>query len=160
MTGQTGSEEATAALADENVRIYVDSSALAKLYLPEPESERVDAFLRGRTDLMLSELAITEVISAVARRTREGVLTREQALEVRAALLADAASGSFERLQMDPPVHRDAERLLMSADSPMLRTLDALHVALATSGPATHVLTFDRRMREAALQAGLQVIDL
>jgi predicted nucleic acid-binding protein len=159
MTVRTGSEEGTA-LADESVRLYVDSSALAKLYLPEPESERVDAFLRGRTDLMLSELAITEVLAAVARRAREGELTRELALEVRAALLADATSGSFERLQLTPAVHRDAERLLMSTDSPMLRALDALHLALATSGAATHLLTFDRRMREAALKAGLQVVEL
>jgi predicted nucleic acid-binding protein len=41
-----------------------------------------------------------------------------------------------------------------------LRTLDALHVALALSGAATHVLTFDRRMREAALQSGLSVVNL
>jgi hypothetical protein len=31
---------------------------------------------------------------------------------------------------------------------------------MALSISATHVLTFDRRMREAALQAGLKVIDL
>jgi hypothetical protein len=33
-------------------------------------------------------------------------------------------------------------------------------VGLMISGLATHVLTFDRRMREAALQCGLNVIDL
>jgi predicted nucleic acid-binding protein len=41
-----------------------------------------------------------------------------------------------------------------------LRTLDALHIALALSGSATHVVTFDLRMRAAALQAGLKSIDL
>lgn len=45
-------------------------------------------------------------------------------------------------------------------DSVSLRTLDALHVALVLSGSATHVLTFDLRMRAAALQAGLNSIDL
>ena len=28
--------------------IHLDSSALAKLYVPEPERDRLDAFLRGR----------------------------------------------------------------------------------------------------------------
>jgi len=140
--------------------VYIDASALAKLYVPEAESERLDAFLRGRLGLMISELAITEVLSAVARRKREGELRPELANEIRGALLADADSGSFARLHLDPAVHRDAERLLLATDSLPLRTLDALHIALAFSGRATHVLTFDRRMREAAVHAGMNVIDI
>jgi len=142
------------------ITLYVDSSALAKLYVPEAESERLDAYLRGRTALMISELAITEVLSAVARRKREGELPPELANRIRDAVLADADSGSFARLHLDPAVHREAERLLLATASLPLRTLDALHLALAFSGAATHVLTFDRRMREAALQSGLNVIDI
>src|SRR5438552_1560931 len=82
--------------------VYIDASALAKLYVPEAESERLDAFLRGRLGLMISELAITEVLSAVARRKREGELRPELANEIRGALLADADSGSFARLHLDP----------------------------------------------------------
>lgn len=140
--------------------IYVDSSALAKLYVPEAESERLDSFLRGRRGLMISELAITEVLSAVGRRKRERALRAELANEIRDALLADADSGSFNRLDLSPAVHREAEHLLLATESVPLRTLDALHIALALSGAATHVLTFDRRMREAAVQTGLNVIEL
>jgi len=89
-----------------------------------------------------------------------GELKPELANRIRDAVLADADSGSFARLHLDPAVHRVAERLLLATDSVHLRTLDALHLALAFSGAATHVLTFDRRMREAALQSGLNVIDL
>jgi uncharacterized protein len=144
--------------ADE--ALYLDSSALAKLYVPEPASERLDAFLTGRRGLMISELAITEVLSAVARRRREGELEAQVAYEIRAALLADADSGSFARLDLSPAVHREAERLLLGVDCVALRTLDALHIALALSGTATHVVTFDLRMREAALQAGLRVVEI
>jgi hypothetical protein len=140
--------------------IYVDSSALAKLYVPEAESGMLDAFLRGRRGLIISELAITEVLSAVARRKREGELRAKHANEIRDAVLADADSGAFRRLDLDPEVHRVAERLLLATESLPLRTLDALHIALAFSGAASHVLTFDRRMREAAAQAGLNVIEL
>ena len=140
--------------------VYIDASALAKLYVPEAESERLDTFLCGRLGLMISELAITEVLSAVARRKREGELRPELANQIRGALLADADSGSFARLHLDPAVHREAERPLLATDSLPLRTLDALHIALAFSGRATHVLTFDRRMREAAVQAGVNVIDI
>jgi predicted nucleic acid-binding protein len=140
--------------------IYLDSSALAKLYVPEPESDALETFLRGRRDLMISELAITEVLSAVARRRREGMITAHQAMEIRDAVLADADSGSFHRLDMSPVVHREAERLLFHIASVALRTLDALHVAAAMLGSATHVVTYDARMRAAALHAGLKAVDL
>jgi uncharacterized protein len=143
-----------------DIALYIDSSALAKLYVPEAESDKLDAFLRGKVGLMISELAITEVLSAVARKRREGELKPELANRIREALLADADSGSFARLHLDPAVHRAADRLLLTAESVPLRTLDALHLALAFSGTASHVLTFDHRMRQAALQSGLHVIDL
>ena len=141
------------------IPIYVDSSALAKLYVPEIDSDEVDSYLRGKVGLMISELAITEVLAAIGRRKREGGFGSAMANAIRDALLEDAASGAFSRLHLDPAVHRDAERLLLTAAIP-LRTLDALHLALAFSGAATHLLTFDRRMREAAVQSGLNVIDL
>jgi uncharacterized protein len=140
--------------------IYIDSSALAKLYVPEPESDTLEAFLQGRRDLMISELAITEVLSGVARRRREGMITALQALTIRDALLADADSGSFHRLDMSPVVHREAERLLLHIESVSLRTLDALHVAAALLGLATHVVTYDARMRAAVLHTGLKALDL
>ena len=143
-----------------NSGISLDSSALAKLYVPEPESHTLEAFLQGRRDLMISELAITEVLSAVARRRREGMITAHQALEIREAVLADADSGSFHRLDTSPVVHREAERLLFNIESVALRTLDALHVATALLGLATHVVTYDARMRAAALHAGLKTLDL
>jgi uncharacterized protein len=147
-------------LPSADAGIYLDSSALAKLYVPEAESEKLDSFLHGRRGLMISELAIAEVLSAVARRKREGVLNVDQACEIRDAVLEDADSGSFDRLELTPAVHREAERLLFGIDTVPLRTLDALHVALAVSGSATHVVTFDLRMRAAAQQAGLKSIDL
>jgi predicted nucleic acid-binding protein len=139
--------------------VYVDSSALAKLYVPEPESDRLDAFLRGRRDLLISELTITEVLSAVARKRREGMLDVSQASEIRNAILADADSGSFSRLDLSPLVHREAERLLLHVESAALRTLDALHVALAQQGSAATIATYDARMRAAASHAGLRVVE-
>ncbi len=140
--------------------IYLDSSALVKLYVPEPESDRLEAFLRSHSSLLISELAVTEVLSAVARRRREGLLNATQAYEIRDALLEDASSGAFRRLDLEPMTHRAAERLLFSVESLSLRTLDALHVALALSASATHIGTYDMRMRAAATHAGLKVIEV
>jgi predicted nucleic acid-binding protein len=140
--------------------VYVDSSALAKVYMPEPESEQLDTFLKGRRDLVISELCCTEVISAVARRKREGALSAPQANDIRKMLSADARSGSFRRLDITPAIHREAERILMSTGSVPLRTLDALHIALALSGQAQRVVTFDPRLAEAAALNGLEIVQL
>ena len=147
-------------MAIADIQLYVDSSALAKLYVPEIHSDEVDSYLRGKVGLLISELAITEVLSAIGRRKREGELSPAMANRIRDALLADADSGAFARLHLDPAVHREAERLLLATTAVPLRTLDALHLALAFSGAATHLLTFDARLREAALQSGLNAIDI
>jgi len=136
--------------------VYIDSSALEKLYVDEVDSDVLDAALRGRRDLWISELAITEVLSAVARRRREGEISAGEATEIRDALLADANDGIYGRLDLGRNVHRDAERLLLTVESVPLRTLDALHISLASEGGCTHLVTFDRRMGEAAAHAGLR----
>ena len=163
MIAKTASEAAgvrdTAGYAASGSGIYIDSSALAKLYVPEAESDRLNAFLRGRSDLLISELVITEVLSTIARKRREGKCSAVLASEIRDLLLAHVDSGYYGRLHLDPVVHREAERLLL-LESIALRTLDALHVALALSAPATHIITYDNRLRAAAQHAGLKAIDV
>jgi predicted nucleic acid-binding protein len=160
MAGKSEPEGLLAKPPQPKTGVYIDSSALAKLYVPEAESDRLDDFLRGRRDLMISELSITEVISAAARRKREGSLDPEKASRIRDAVMADAQSGSFHRLDITPAIHREAERMLLSTESVALRTLDALHLALAFSGPAQLLITFDIRMAEAAALYGLEMIRL
>ena len=121
MAEKNESDEPSSGLIDAGSGVYIDSSGLAKLYVPEPESEPLDRFLRGRSDLMISDLCITEVISAVARRRREGALDAEQAMRIRDAVLSDARSGSFRLLDLNPAIHREAERMLLSTDSIALR---------------------------------------
>jgi len=88
------------------------------------------------------------------------MLTARHALETRDAVLADADSGSFHCLDLSPVGHREAERLLLHIESATLRTLDALHVAVALPGSATHVVTCDACMHAAALRAGLGTLEL
>ena len=156
MGGKSENKDLPLPAVEPDLGLYVDSSALAKLYVPETESEILDTFLRSRRDLMISELCMTEVLSAVARRRREGALNLEQAHQIRDALISDVQS--FRRLDLSPVIHREAERMLLSADSVPLRTLDALHIALALFGGAKRLVTFDVRMSEAAALNGLLTI--
>ena len=52
--------------------VYCDTSALLKLYLPERGSDEFNEAVKGRDDVLVSDLAVTEIISAIARRLRQG----------------------------------------------------------------------------------------
>ncbi|MGH9443245.1 MAG: type II toxin-antitoxin system VapC family toxin [Thermoanaerobaculia bacterium] len=137
--------------------VYVDSSALAKIFLPEPQSEEVQQALRGRTDLLISDLVITELVSSFSRHRREGRLASAQAAALTQTLYSSVESGDYNHLDLGPEIHREAERLLLGLESTPLRASDALHLALAATAGAGTVLTFDVKLGSAARQVGLDV---
>src|SRR5450759_3376536 len=83
---------------------------LVKLYLDEPGSESLGSEVTGRTDVVLSDLSITECVSALARRVREGTAPPEFVSRLYHAILDHLEAGRFERLDFTPEVHREAER--------------------------------------------------
>lgn len=122
---------------------YLDSSALVKLVIREPESKALTDHLRSRPTRVSCALARVEVPRAVAAHGAAGV-TRARRLLERVGLL---------RLDDD---------LLDAAGAmagPALRSLDAIHLAAAaTLGDAlAEVITYDVRMSQAATQLGLPV---
>jgi hypothetical protein len=94
-------------------RSPIEVRRVARFVPPRPAKAKA---FRGRVDFrrMISELAIAEVLSAVACRKRAGELEPELANRIRDAVLTDADSGSFARLHLDLAVHRRAERLLLA----------------------------------------------
>jgi hypothetical protein len=134
--------------------IYLDASALVKLLVPEPESDALNQALVGAEDVIISDLALTEVASALGRRLRERQLETSEARRLQRE--AEKLAGACHRVELTPPVHRQAERLLLSSGLP-LRALDALHIATALGADAATVVTFDPRLGAAALSQGLFV---
>ncbi len=134
--------------------VYLDASALVKLFVPEPESDNLNRALAGLTDVIVSDLTLTEVASALGRRVRERRLTRDSAQRLyrEASKLHVAA----HHAELTPPVHRRAERLMLSLATP-LRALDALHLATALDAEAATIVTFDPHLREAASSQGMFV---
>jgi predicted nucleic acid-binding protein len=66
-------------------------------------------------------------------------------------------AGIYRRVELISATHREAERMLLSVEGVALRAADALHLALAVSGDAASVLTYDRRLASAAGAIGLNV---
>ncbi len=124
--------------------VYLDSSAIVKLVVAEPESRELRRLLRARATRISSALAVVEVLRAVRFQGRPALerarklLVRMRLLRIDAALLEAAAV-------LDPRV---------------LRSLDAIHLASALAlGPDLEaVVTYDNRMGDAARTLGLTVL--
>ena|SRR5207302_807019 len=121
-----------------------NTSALLKLYLPEPGGDELNEVREGRQDVLVSDLAVTEVGSAAARRLQHAILTRLD-------------EGVYHRVELTRDVHRRAEHFLLSLQAAPLRAADALHLALAASGRAASFATFDTRLAAAARASGFSV---
>jgi len=135
--------------------VYLDTSALAKLYLPESGSDEMEDALLGRRDVIVSDLAITELTSAVARRVWQADLTAADARRIYKRVLNDAGEGEFRRAEITANSHREAERLLMGIGRRFpLRAADALHLGMAGLLGVRVLVTFDERMRSAAEALG------
>ena len=137
--------------------LYCDASALVKLYVSEPGSDRFNQVVEGRDDLLVSDLAITEVVSAMSRLLRQGSVTRERIGRVQRDVLGRLDDGVYQRVELTRDVHRRAENLLQSLTATPLRASDALHLALATSARAASMASFDVRLRAASRGVGLAI---
>jgi predicted nucleic acid-binding protein len=121
--------------------VYCDTSALLKLYVAEPHSDEFNDVVEGRDDLLVSDLAVTEIV----RRVQHGIVERLDA-------------GAFHRVELTGDAHRRAEHFLLGLTETPLRAADALHLALATSARAASLASFDARMLAAARAVGLAVL--
>jgi predicted nucleic acid-binding protein len=123
---------------------YLDSSAIVKLVIHEPESAALRRFSRRNPDQATSGLAWAEVQRAV-RRAEPSALTRaRQALD---GLLA---------IGVTPGILADAAKL----DPIEVRTLDAIHLASAMTLAAelVAIVTYDDRMARAAMASGIAIL--
>lgn len=125
--------------------------------MAEPGSDAFNAVVEGRHDLLVSELTVTEVVSAVSRRMRQGAVTREVARRVQRAIVERLAEAVYQRLDLTSDVHRRAEHFLMTLTEVPLRAADALHLALAVTARAASLASFDARLAAAARAVGLVV---
>ncbi|WP_152365331.1 type II toxin-antitoxin system VapC family toxin [Microlunatus speluncae] len=122
--------------------VYVDTSALGALLIDQPESQALLDWLdRTPATLVSSDLLETELRRVAIR---EGLEQPDVSRILEGVALA----------ALDRAVYRGAGFLPM----PYLRTLDALHLEAAIRLDVAAVLTYDRRLGEAARATGLEVI--
>lgn len=138
--------------------IFVDSSAVVKLYVPEPGHE----VIRRRQDLMVvASVTRVEVVAAFWRKHRIDELAAADAATLAAAFEADLdESGRFATVSTSPDVLRLAVEAVARHG---LRAYDAVQLgtALAARGavPGLEAFgAFDRQLRRAAEAESFEVV--
>lgn len=126
--------------------LYLDSSALVKLVMPEAESAALLASLAAWPVRVTSELAGLEVVRAARRATVDPAI-EQRAMEVMAGL---------HLLKIDTDILSQAARL----EPRTLRSLGAIHLASALSlgGDLGAIVVYDSALATAAAGSGLRVI--
>jgi len=126
------------------VSFYLDTSALVKLVVHEPETDGLrDWLAETPRDPVVCDLARTELMRAVRRVAPE--------LLVQARMVLDALTIT----EVTTAVFEAAGRL----DPSTLWTLDAIHVAAALDlgDDLEGMVTYDERLAQAAQQNGILV---
>lgn len=115
---------------------YLDSSAIVKLVVEEPESTALRHFLRRRRELVSSALARTEVLRALLPGGEDALARGRDVLQ------------RIELIRMNDRI-LEAAGVLVPSD---VRSLDAIHLATASQlgSDLARLVTYDDRMLEAA----------
>lgn len=132
------------------MKLVVDSSSLAKRYIQEYGSEKLDHILQDASELAFCIILVPEIISGLNRRIRDGVLDHKNCRVVKKELRNDVQDAVI--LQITPPVISHSVKLL---ENNTLRAMDALHVACALEWKAELFVTSDRGQLITAQNAGL-----
>ena len=123
--------------------IYLDSAAVVKLVHAEPESQALRAWLDERSDTGWASSVLMEIetFRALARYAPEAVTRLHPVLD------------QIDLIDMSPRI-----RILAQTIRPVtVRSLDAIHLgaALSIRRILTSFVTYDKRLLDAAIAAGL-----
>ncbi len=124
--------------------VYLDSSAIVKLVVREPESHALFDWLAGRPERLSSVIARVEVLRAL-RRSERGGAARRRARDV------------LDRIAL-MPIDRPILDVASELEPSELRSLDAIHLATALSLGAdlAGLVTYDERLTAAAARSRIE----
>jgi predicted nucleic acid-binding protein len=135
--------------------LYLDTSALVKLYVEEPGSDEVGAGVERASAVVTARIAYAEARAAFARHRREGGLTGAELRRVVQQL--DHEWSTYGIVDAGENVVRRAGAL---AERHALRGFDALHLAsaleLRRAGGEIAFMSFDARLTSAARRERLR----
>ncbi|MEX1048737.1 MAG: type II toxin-antitoxin system VapC family toxin [Akkermansiaceae bacterium] len=143
--------------------IYWDTSALLKLYAPEPDSEVYRKLLSNHAEqVAISFLHHVELYYALSGKEHRSEIAQGGANLLFESFQRHRQEGRFLEIPWGDDVGRHAREALVlcHAHLPpvMLRSLDGFHLGAIRAAGIRAVVTTDARFRQAAVCLGLDVI--
>ena len=138
--------------------LYLDTSALIKRYVDEDGSGRVNELWDGATGIATSVVAFAEMIAALNRKLREGVLAAREYSRTASSFKSD-----YRSIILVPVSAGLNERIETLVRKHALRGFDAIHLASAlvirnNGKMETNFACYDRVLNEAAWKEGFPAI--
>lgn len=138
--------------------LYLDSSALVKLYVAEQDSDDVERWVAEAVEVWTSIVTFSEVSAGLARRLRDGTLAAPHHQQAMGEFCADWPHLNI--VTVDQAVTQSGGALALRH---ALRGFDAIHLACALNVQAvlgeTRVAVYDRRLRLAVAASGLTLAE-
>jgi len=137
--------------------LYLDTSALVKLYVEEPGSQEVRREVEESRIVSTSRVAYVEARAGIARKYRDGEFSREDHKQVVEDLIRDW--DNYFIVEVSESVARLGGTL---TETQSLRGFDAIHLASALllrnrTRLEVSFSCFDERLQSAAKAEGLTV---
>lgn len=137
---------------------YLDTSVLAAYYCPEPLSHEAERLVRSRARPTISDLTEVELLSALARKVRARELALDAGRRIADEFQAHLAADLFTRLAVQRR-HYETARDWIGRFGTALRTLDALHLAIAHH-EGLSLATADQGLAAAGRAFGVRTIQI
>lgn len=141
--------------------VYVDPSALLKLYLKEPESRAMAAWrAKHVAPLPVTHHGRVELVNGIGLALYRGFIAEPTLDAALAAMDDDFLLGRY--VQVDTlwraTLRRAGELSRKHTRKLGCRSLDVLHVASAVEMNLKYFVTFDQRQQQLATAVGLELI--
>lgn len=129
--------------------LFLDTSALVKLYVPEIHSSTVEQAVAAADDVIVSQITLAEAVSAFQYRMQKQEISSTDETQIFKQLLEDW--GTLNCVNVDEYITKEAAVLVRSRG---LRGADAIQLATAAwvsrEQRFVHFLAFDEKLLEAA----------
>lgn len=135
--------------------IYLDTSVIAPFYWAEVLSDTVQELLRTETKPSLSQLVEVELFSALSRRVRMREISQEEARAIANRFQTHLDNDFYLRIPIEP-INYQLARGWISRFNTSLRTLDAIHLACASSNNLC-LVTADEALAASAESLKIEV---
>jgi len=137
--------------------VYLDTSILVSIYYPEPITPKVKKILTDKKGLSTSSFSIVEFSSAINRKILMNELSKQNGFKIINRFQSDIEEGYYKVYSFSPDDLTGANNFIKdNLGRVSLRTVDAVHIAIALREKCDLFVTADRTQAKSSKKLGLE----